>query len=284
MKIRQWNYAYLIQIVLRSGIENPILKHTIMLAIILKDLRFYTNARKYKIIQFVILSMLVFMLFVSIMEFYAQGTTMQLDRVQIDVGRQTYALFIICLFIVQFLVPRHAVEAVYMERSLTFFKDCQQGGSKNAAMLALTPLSNWQILGGKLAAVMIWALWSVWFAIPLFVLSSYIGGLAISQLVKCGVVILISCIFFALIGMGFALWHPAVRAKGISYGFILAITFLPLLPIPPFADLPRFDMLSPLCAILSILQLDATYLWIWNVCMFCILCLLIFPILCRRMS
>lgn len=255
-----------------------------MLAIILKDLRFYTNARKYKIIQFVILSVLVFMLFVSIMEFYAQGTTMQLDRVQIDVGRQTYALFIICLFIVQFLVPRHAVEAVYMERSLTFFKDRQQRGSKNTAMLALTPLSNWKILGGKLAAVVIWALWGIWFAIPLFALSSYIGGLAISQLVKCGVVILLSCIFFALIGMSFALWNESIHAKSISYGIILAITFFPLIPISPFTDISMLNIGSPLCALLSIIRSDSTHLWIWHVCLSCMLCLLIFPTLCRRVS
>ena len=255
-----------------------------MLAIILKDLRFYTNARKYKIIQFVILSVLVFMLFVSIMEFYAQGTGTQLDKDQIDVGKQTYSFFIICIFIAQFLMLRHAVEAVRMEISQSFLGARLQRYSGNSTLLALTPLPNWKILGGKLAAIVIWTLWGIWFAIPLFALSSYIGGLAISQLVKCGVVILISCIFFALIGMGFALWHPAVRAKGISYGFILAITFLPLLPIPPFADLPMFEMLSPLCAILSILQPDSPYLWIWNVCLFCILCLLIFPILCRRVS
>ena len=255
-----------------------------MLALILKDLRLYTNNQKYWIIQFAILFFFVFIFFVSMMEFYAQGTTMQLNRVPIDVGRQTYELFIICIFIVQFLVPRQAVEAVYMERSLTFFKDHQQGDSENLVMLALTPLSNWKILLGKLAAVVIWALWSVWFAIPLFALSSYIGGLAISQLVRCGVVILVSCIFFALVGIGVALWNSPTRAKGFSYGFILVITFLPLIPISPFTDIPIFVILSPLCAILSILQSNVTHLWIWNVCLFCVLCLLIFPILCRRVS
>ncbi len=255
-----------------------------MLAIILKDLRLYTNSRKYKIIQFGILSVLVFMLFVSTMEFYAQGTDTQLDRGQIDVGKQTYALFIICIFIVQFLVPRHAVEAVYMERSQTFFKDRQLGNSKNAAMLALTPLSNWKILGGKLAAVVIWALWDIWLTIPLLALSSYIGGLEISQLVKCCVVILVSCIFFTLIGIGIALWNTTTRAKGISYGIILAITFLPLMPISPFTDISMLNIVSPLCALLSIIRSDPTHLWIWHVCLFCILCLLIFPILCRRVS
>ncbi len=255
-----------------------------MFAFILKDLRFYTNARKYKTIQFVILLVLVFILFLSMMEFYAQRIIMQLDRIPIDVGRQTYALFIICLFIVQFLVPRHAVEAVRMEISQFSLGERLQRYSRNSTLLALTPLPNWKIFGGKLAAIVIWTLWGIWFAIPLFALSSYIGGLAISQLVKCGVVILVSCIFFALIGMGFALWNKSIHAKSISYGIILSITFFPLIPISPFTDIPMLNIVSPLCALLSIIRSDPTHLWIWHICLSCMLCLLIFPILCRRVS
>ena len=255
-----------------------------MLAIILKDLRLYTNSRKYWIIQFIILAALTLLLFGATVEFYAQGIDKQQVGNAIDVGKQTYTLFVICIFSAQFLVPKHAVEAVYMEQSLTFLREHQRRHSGNGAMLALTPLPNWKILGGKLAAVVIWAFWGVWFAIPLFALSSYVGGLAISQLVKCGVVILVSCIFFALVGIGVALWSTSTRAKGMSYGFVLTITFFPLIPISPFTDIPMFDILSPMCAILSILQSDATYLWIWNVCLFCVLCLVIFSALCRRVS
>jgi hypothetical protein len=252
-----------------------------MFALILKDLRLYTNSRKYRTIQFVILSVLVFMLFVSAIEFYAQGMDMQQDRVPINVGRQTYALFITCIFITQFLVPRHAVEAVRMEIPQSFFGDRLQRHSGNSTLLALTPLPHWKIFGGKLVAVVIWALWGVWFTIPLFALSSYIGGLSILQLVKCGVVILESCIFFALIGIVFALWNEPTHAKGISYGFVLAITFLPLLPIKPFTDISMLRVISPFCALLSIIGSDPTSLWIWNVCLFCVLCLVIFLILCK---
>ena len=250
-----------------------------MLAIILKDLRLFTNSRKYRIIQFFTLSVFALLLFGATVEFYAQGM-----ENSTDVGKQTYAFFIVCLFIAQFLVPRHAVEAVYMERSQSFLQGQLRGYSGNGALLALTPLPNWKILGGKLAAVVIWALWGVWLTIPLFALSSYIGGVAISQLMKCGAVILVSCSFFALVGTGFALWKPAIHAKGISYGFILAVTFLPLIPITPFTDIPMFRVLSPFCAGLSILRSDPTYLWLWNVCLFCVLCLAIFPILVRRIS
>lgn len=255
-----------------------------MFALILKDLRLYTNSRKYRIIQFIILVVLTLLLFGATIEFYAQGIDKQQIGNAINVGKQTYTLFVICIFIAQFLVPRHAIEAAYMERSTIFLRDHQQRHSGNGALLALTPLSNWKILGGKLAAVVIWAFWGIWFTIPLFAFSGYVGGLAISQLVKCSVVILTSCIFFALIGIGVALWNSPTRAKGISYGIVLAITFLPLIPIPPFSDIPMLKVLSPLCALLSILQLDGTYLWIWNVCLFCVLCFMIFPVLCRRMS
>lgn len=254
-----------------------------MCVLILKDLRSYTHSRKYRIIQFIILAVLTLLLFGATVEFFAQGINKQQVGNAIGVGKQTYTLFIICLFMSLFSVPKHAVEAVYMERSGTSVNDHQNRREENGAMLALTPLPNWKILGGKLAAVVIWALWGIWLTIPLFALSSYIGGLEALQLIKSGIVILVSCIFFTLVGIGFALWHSDTSAKGISFGFILAITFLPLFPIAPFNVIPMFDILSPLCALLSILQSDGTYLWIWNVCLLCVLCLAIFPVLCRRM-
>ncbi len=254
-----------------------------MFALILKDLRLYTNSRKYRIIQFIILAALILLLFGATVEFYAQGINKQQVGRAIDVGKHTYTLFIICIFIAQFLVPRHAVESVQMEHRRPFLEDRLQWSRGNSALLALTPIPSWQILGGKLAAIVIWALWGIWFTIPLFALSSYIGGLEASQLIKCGMVILVSCSFFALIGIGFALWNSATRAKGISYGFILAITFLPLLPISPFTDIPMLSVVSPLYALLSIIRSDPTQLWIWSVCLFCVLCLVIFPVLCKRM-
>lgn len=255
-----------------------------MLAIILKDLRSYTSLRRYRLIQFTVLGVLALVLFVSAVEFYAQGIATQQDGNSIDVGKKTYTLFVLCLFLMQFLVPKHAVDAVDMERNHVFLQGREHGHSGNEALLALTPLTNWRILAGKWAAVVIWGVWGIWLTIPLIALSSYIGGLAISQLVKCGVVILMSCPFFALVGMGVALWNPAVRAKGISYGIVLAITFLPLLPITPFTDISLLRVMSPFCALLSIIGSDPTSLWIWNVCLLCVLCLVIFPVVVRLKS
>ena len=84
-----------------------------MLAIILKDLRCYANSRKYRRIQFIVLC--VHSRLCSLwrqIEFYAHRRMVG----TVDVGKQTYMLFIIAFFVVQFFVPRHIVEALYMER------------------------------------------------------------------------------------------------------------------------------------------------------------------------
>lgn len=233
-----------------------------MLAIIVKELRCYTNIGKYRRMQLVVLCGFTLLLFVGIVEFYAHHT--------IDVGKQTYKLCIIFLFIAQFWVPRHAVEAWHTDRNGT-----------NGAMLALSPLASWKILLGKLSAVVLWTMWGIWLTIPLFALSSYTGGLVVSQLAKCGAVLLVSCIFFALIGFGFALRNPPIQAKSISYGLVLLLTFLPVIPIPLFDAIPVLDVISPLCVVLSILSANPTSLWLWNIGLFCALSVLIFPVLVR---
>ena len=233
-----------------------------MLAIIVKELHCYTHIGKYRRMQLVILCGFTLLLFVGTVEFYAHHT--------IEVGKQTYKLCIIFLFIAQFWVPRHAVEAWHIDRNGT-----------NGALLALSPLASWKILAGKLSAIVLWTMWGIWLTIPLFALASYTGGLGVSQLARCGAVLLVSNIFFALVGIGFALCNPPTRAKGISYGFVLLLTFLPLIPVPLFDAIPVLDVISPLCMVLSILSADPTHLWLWNIGLFCALSVLIFPVLVR---
>ena len=250
-----------------------------MLAIIRKELHCYCNSTKYRRIQFLIVCALALLLFVATVEFYADSRTGK----PIDVGKQTYTLFIIALLIVQFWVPRHAVEAWHIEGRQTSDPTRLRAYRQNGAFLALTPLTHWKILVGKLSAIVVWTLWSLWLTVPLLVLSNYIGGLPAAQLVRCGAVLLVSCIFYALIGVSFALWNSSVRAKGISYGLILLTTLLPLVPVAPFNTIPSFAAMSPLCAVLSILNADPTSLWIWNIGLFCALSVLLFPILLRQM-
>lgn len=244
-----------------------------MLAIIFKDLRCYANSRRYRRIQFIALCTLALVFFGATVEFYAHRRAVG----TIDVGKQTYILFIIVLFVIQFLVPRHAVEALYMERRYL------KGNGQSGALLALTPLANWKILTGKLIAVLLWAMWGILLTAPLLALSSYIGGLALSQWVRCGMVLLMSCVFFALVGIGLALWTSPTQAKGISYGFVLLMTFLPFIPSSLFEGIPILAAMSPLCALLSILETSPTHLWVWNIGLFCVLSVLIFPVLVKRL-
>ena len=251
----------------------------IMFAIILKELHCYCNSTKYRRIPFLIICALALLLFIATVEFYADSRTGK----PIDVGKQTYMLFIIALFIVPFWVPRHAVDAWCMEGTRRPHHARPREYGQNGALLALTPLANWQILIGKLSAIVVWAVWSIWLTLPLLALSNYIGGLAITQLVRCGAVLLVSSMFYALIGVGFALWNPPIGAKRISYGLVLLTTFLPLVPVPPFNVIPMFAAISPLCALLSILNADPTQLWVWNIGLFCTLFLLFLPILLKQM-
>ena len=243
-----------------------------MLAILLKDLYCYVSSRKYRRIHFIALCTLSLVLFIATVEFYAHrrgaGT--------LDVGKQAYMLFIIALFIVQFLVPRHAVEAIDMERGY------MSASGQNGALLALTSLGNWKVLAGKLIGVVVWAMWGILLTIPLFALSSYIGGSAPLQWMKCGVVLLVSSVFFALLGIGAAFWFSSIPAKGVSYGFVLLITFLPAIPSVLFEAVPVLAAISPLYALLSIFSADPTNLWAWNIGLLSVLSVLIFSVLVKR--
>ena len=154
-----------------------------MLAIIFKELQCYTYSKKYRRIQFLILCGFALLFLVGIVEFYANRT--------LNVGQQTYKFCVILLFIFQFWVPRQAVEVWHRDGNLS-------GNGVNGALLALSPLGSWKILAGKLSAIVFWTVWGIWLTIPLFALSSYTGGLTVSQLARCGVVFLVSCIFLLL--------------------------------------------------------------------------------------
>ncbi len=251
-----------------------------MFAIILKELRSYTQIRKYRRIHFIIVCILAVLLFAATLEFYAQSR----KGPTIDVGRQTYTFFIIGLFISNFLVPRHIVEALHAEQlspAVLTGENLPAGNcNPNAALIRLTPITPVKILAGKLSAVVVWMLWGIWLTIPLLTLSIYIGGLAPGQLFKCGVVLLVSGIFFSIIGIGFALWHPPTSAKGYSYAVILLITFLPQMPLTNFNLMPVLKMISPLCALLSIRHSES--MWVWHIGMLSLLSVLIFAVLVKR--
>lgn len=225
-----------------------------MFTVLLKDLSIYTNSRRYRIVQLTVLCCLVLCFFLSTLEFYAQGIEQQSSGMFFDVGRHVYSVLAVCIYITQLLIPKHAIESINIERPSNVSKYNTDKNSDNAALLELTPIPYWKIILGKLSAVVIWWFFGVFLTIPLFTLSLYMGGLSISQLVKCGFILIVNSLFFALVGIMSAIWNHPKRAASISYGIILTINILPLIPITPIDRFPMLDMLSPLHALLAVLS------------------------------
>ncbi len=244
-----------------------------MLAILFKELHTYCNSAKYRRIQLLVLCAFALLLFLATSEFHdrhRRGET-------VDVGYQVYTLFILSLFITQFLTPRHAVEAWHAAR-----RHRQDGGHADP-LLALAPLAHWRILVGKLGAVVVWAAWGIWLTVPLLALSIYIGGVPVSHIVKSAVLLLATCLCYACIGSGFALWCSPTQAKSVSYAIVLFTAVLPLVPAAPFNAVPLLKVLSPLCGLLSVFNAAPNSVWLWNIGLFCGLSLLLFPLLLRQM-
>ncbi|RKU25950.1 hypothetical protein C6497_14280 [Candidatus Poribacteria bacterium] len=221
-----------------------------------------------------ILVLLITVFFISLTEFYSSGIENQ-NTYTVNPGSQTYSLFINSMLLITFLVPRHAVETIRMEQSEN---NIQNVGIGNFAYLKLSKLTDFEILIGKIAAVVIWTLWSVLLLIPIFSLSSYMGGYNILQLAKCGIILTINGILFSIIGCMCGLCFPTITAKGVSYGIILFITLIPILPFFPF-NIDTLDILSSLSSISSILYSGESHLWLYNSCLYLILSILLFPIL-----
>ena len=248
-----------------------------MLSIIFKDLSLYSNSRRYRLIQFILLVLLITVFFISLTEFYSSGIENR-NVEGVNPGYQTYSLFIISMLFITFLVPRLAVESLNLEYYEKGNVNSQNFGIGNLAFLKLSKLLDLEILIGKIAAVVIWTLWSVWFLIPVFSLSSYIGGYSIWQLAKCGIILTINGILFSIIGYICRLCFPTITAKGISYGIVLFITLIPILPFFPF-NIDNLDILSSFIGLSSILNSGESHLWLLNSCLYLILSLLLFPIL-----
>ena len=248
-----------------------------MLSIILKDLSIFSNSRRYRLIQYIIVSILIIIFFISLTEFYSSGIDNQ-NGYSVNPGYQTYSLFILCLLFITFLVPRHAIETLDMEIPPLIKSESLNVGIGNITFLNLSKLTGFDIIIGKITGVVIWTLWSVWFLIPIFSLSSYIGGYSIWHLTKCGIILTINSVLFCIIGYICGLCFSTTTAKGVSYGIVLFITFLPTIPFFPF-NIGVFDNLSSLTGLSSILNTNGSYLWIYNSGFYLILSLLLFPIL-----
>ena len=217
------------------------------------------------------LGMLALILLAAAFELFAYSQT----GAQVNVGYGIYSILVVAFFILLlcFAVPLQAIEAMQIENQ-----------SSNLDLLRITPLSTWQILAGKLIASIAAAFWTVWLAIPLFWLSIFAGGLAVRQLLACGVVFAASILLFSMIGICFTFFGNSSHARTRSYGAILLITLLPLILSHTLtvgeALLNSLRVLSPLCVLLSIIKPNPNVLiagfplWSRMVCFYLILCAL----------
>ena len=251
----------------------------VMIALILKESRFYAYQPKYRHTQFIILCTLAFALFATAFE----GFALSRGRPQILVGESIYVVLISLFFclLLGLVIPLQAVESFQIERR-----------GSNWDILNLTPIGHRKFLLGKLMGAVLALLWCIGLTIPLFGISVYTGGLEVRQLFLCGLVSIIGFIGFFLIGACFTLLGCPDRARGRSYAAVLLLTFTPLIipALTPLINSPKIliellRVLSPLCALIAIVKPEAyiglsiTPVWMWMVLYYIILSATLFGVL-----
>ena len=254
--------------------------HT-MIALILRELRFYFHQSKFRRIQFVILFVLALTLFVTAFELFAASQIQSQTRM----GERVYAIFVPVFFIaiIGLAVPLLAIESFQTERL-----------SANWELLRITPLGTRRILLGKLIGAILGTLWIVWLAVPLFWLSVYTGGLALWQLLQCALVYTAACTLFFLIGVYLPLFGTAMTAISRSYAVVLSIIFIPLIVsqmsiTSPFVE-EVLRLLSPLCVLIAIVtsethtSLGIAPIWAWMIGCYTIMSVLLFWISNRQIE
>ena len=255
-----------------------------MIALILKELRCYAHQAKYRRTQLIILCTLAFALFATAFEQFALSR----GRPQILVGESIYALLIPLFFclLLGLAMPLQAVESFQVERH-----------GSNWDLLNLTPIGHRRLLLGKLMGAVLGLLWCIGLTIPLFAISVYTGGLAIRQLLQCGLVSIVGFTAFFLIGTYFTLLGQPNQASARSYAVVLLLTFVPLIApvLTPLVSVPTIllellRMLSPLCILVAIVKADThtalgiAPVWVWMVICHIILSATLFGILSWRLE
>ena len=250
-----------------------------MIALILKELRYYAHQPKYRRTQFIILCTLAFALLAIAFEQFALSR----GQPQILVGEGIYVLLIPLFFclLLGLVVPLQVVESFQIER---------RGSNWN--LLNLTPIGHRKFLIGKLIGSVLALLWCIGLTIPLLGISVYTGGLEIHQLLQCGLVFIVGLIACFFIGACFTLLGHPDHAMGRSYAVVLLLSFIPLIApvLTPLVGIPTIllellRVLSPLCAIVAIVKSE-TYIalgiapvWVWMVLYHVILSATLFGIL-----
>ena len=108
-------------------------------------------------------------------------------------------------------------------------------------------MSTVQILLGKLTGVLLASFALTLMTAPIFILSTYIGGFRLKDLLTCGILFLSANTLFVLISFSLALnLHENILS--FSYGTVFAVIFLPLVAPKPIW------WISPLAILIEIVK------------------------------
>jgi|TARA_B100001105_G_C22391884_1_gene444827 ABC-type transport system involved in multi-copper enzyme maturation permease subunit len=157
---------------------------------------------------------------------------------QINTGRHVFTILVSTLFVVitGVVTPVFAIESIQDERRNTNFD-----------LLHLSRLSTVQILLGKLTGVLLASFALTLMTAPIFILSTYIGGFRLKDLLTCGILFLSANTLFVLISFSLALsLHENILS--FSYGTVFAVIFLPLVAPKPIW------WISPLAILIEIVK------------------------------
>lgn len=222
-----------------------------MLAIIIKDLRAYLRNRRVRNIQIIYVCALSLILFSMIVELAARGGH---NVAEFNYGRVIFSTFIVVAFLllIALATPISAILSIVEAKH-----------ESNFDLLLLTPLKISHILLGKLIAPTLHTIFMLLSCLPLLSFSVYIGGLSLSQIGLCSLLILVMAATFNLIGIFYALvCKREEMAIILSYATICMLIFAPFLTM---ISAQVFDIniqsvpvkitkvLSPLYAMLALL-------------------------------
>jgi ABC-type Na+ efflux pump permease subunit len=138
-----------------------------------------------------------------------------------DYGRVIFSTFIVVAFIllIALAAPISAILSIVEEKQ-----------SANFDLLLLTPLKYSHILLGKLIVSTFHAIFMLFSCLPLLSISVYTGGLPLSQIGFCSLIIFVTVATFNLIGILYALVCKREDiALTLSYATICILMFAPFL-------------------------------------------------------
>jgi len=209
-----------------------------MFSVIIKELRVYANNNRIRNIQILYVSVLSLLLFLFAVELSFSRASIGAKNAP---GSEMFSVLIISAFLLLLALatPVLANFAILEEDD------------------TLSPLKRTQIIMGKLSALSIISIVMLLSILPLLSLSAYTGGLPLSKIGLCYLIIFIASVAFNLIGMFWAVicvkflsecrFTDKKREESTiiaSYATICTLTFMPFI-LPVFGSVFGINIQVP---------------------------------------